>query len=74
MISAAVMGFPHAHGVVGEVDIAVVALDAWLVGGCTRLSDGNLQKSAWELVRVAVMGESRLIFRHLESCSIMLLS
>lgn len=74
MISAAVMGFPHAHGVVGEVDIAVVALDAWLVGGWTRLSDRNLQKSAWELVRVVVLGGSQLIFRHLESCSIMLLS
>lgn len=31
MISAAVMGFPHAHGVVGEVDIAVVALNASLI-------------------------------------------
>jgi hypothetical protein len=31
VISAAVMGFSHTHGVVGEVDIAVVALEL-LVG------------------------------------------
>jgi hypothetical protein len=33
VISAAIMGFPHAHRVVGEVDIAVVALKGLLDGG-----------------------------------------
>jgi hypothetical protein len=27
MVSTTVMGFPHTHGVVGEVDIAVIAWD-----------------------------------------------
>lgn len=46
MIPAAVVGFPHAHGVVGEVDIAVVALNAWLVGLTYSSERFNLQKSA----------------------------
>jgi hypothetical protein len=46
MISAAVMGLPHAHGVVGEVDIAVVALESLLAVGESRLKNQNLQKSA----------------------------
>lgn len=46
MISAAIVGFSHAHGVVGKVDIAVVALIAWLVEKRTRWRGQNLQKSA----------------------------
>lgn len=46
MISTAVMGFSDGHGVVGEVDIAVVAEEFWHV-------EDDLPE-LWDLYRCAV--------------------
>ena len=47
MVASAVVGFADAHGVVGEVDIAVVALVWELVG--VYLGARGLYLRTWEL-------------------------
>lgn len=74
VVSAAVVGFAHAHGVVSEVHIAVVALGEVSLAGDVG---GGLVGRTWEtykrVQRVSVLlrgscGQGGLIFRHLD-CS-----
>lgn len=52
VVPTGVVGFTDAHGVVGEIDIAVIA---WFisrtVGGRRAVGEGYLQKSDWEVSR-----------------------
>jgi len=65
VVAAAVVGFAHAHRVVSEVDIAVIALKrqsySSLEGGV------YLQKSNNRSVGSLKSGEGILIFRHLDN-------
>lgn len=45
MVTAGIVGFPDAHGVVGEIDIAVVAWRVSLKAFVTAWILGGLQKS-----------------------------